>query len=333
MSPRPLPPLVGLHGGWEAREMNHYNTHMASLNKQPRRGKKRNAVPYVVDFERDSDSEEDTEPIEYSQPKVATWPRFILIRSKDKESTASRLHPFLVGKVLQSTIGKPEAKRLRSGELLVEVSSKRHSDALLKVTRIAEVEVDVFPHPFMNSSRGVIRDETLSQLTEEELIQNLKSQGVSNVKRFKGNRDGREIFLLTMVLTFKLPKPPSRIFAGYLYIPVKTYVPYPLRCFQCQRYGHGKAKCRRQACCFRCGDEGHDGTLCMKVAKCVNCGGPHPASSKDCPRWKEEYTIQQIRAEKGVSFPEARRLAGQAQAVGGPAGSFAAAVAKKTCYG
>ena len=326
-SPRPLPPLVGLGGGWDVRVMNHIPFFMATQNKT-RRMRKRVAVPSVINFEKDSDSE-DEEQYESIWPKVETWPRFILIRSKDKTRPASRLHPFLVGKVLQATVGNPEAKRQRTGELLVEVTSRRHSEALLKVRHIGEAEVEVIPHPFMNSCRGVIRDETLSQLSESELIQYLKGQGVSHVKRFKANRDGQEIVLPTMVLTFDLPKPPTRIFAGYLYVPVKTYIPYPLRCFQCQRYGHGKAKCRRAACCFRCGEEGHDGTSCMHVAKCVNCQGPHPASSKDCPRWKEESAIQRIRAEQGISFPEARRLAGQAQAAGGSRGSYAAVASPK----
>ena len=135
--------------------------------------RKRHATPSVLNIECDSDSDDDT-----GKPTISTWPRFILIRSKDKTRPATRIHPFLVGKVLEGAIGKAEAKRLRSGELLVQVGCQRHAEALLKVKRFGDIEVDVFAHPYMNTSRGVIRDETLSQMNDEELTNCLKDQGV-----------------------------------------------------------------------------------------------------------------------------------------------------------
>ena len=42
--------------------------------------------------------------------------------------------------------------------------------------------------------------------------------------------------------------------------------------------------------------------------KCPNCSGPHAAYSKDCPKWIEKNG-QRIKAERGISFTEARKIA------------------------
>nr|KAG5707108.1 hypothetical protein BaRGS_011819 [Batillaria attramentaria] len=47
--------------------------------------------------------------------------------------------------------------------------TKKHSDALLMLTKIGEVEVHVSPHRSLNSSKGVVRDEALAYLSDEEL--------------------------------------------------------------------------------------------------------------------------------------------------------------------
>ena len=60
--------------------------------------------------------------------------------------------------------------------------------------------------------------------------------------------------------------------------------------------------------CAKCG-ESHTEEQCSNPLKCINCGGSHKAFNKECPKWVLEKKVQQIRAEKGCSFPEARKLA------------------------
>nr|KAG5712773.1 hypothetical protein BaRGS_007370 [Batillaria attramentaria] len=50
-----------------------------------------------------------------------------------------------------------------------QTKKKKHSDALLMLTKIGEVEVHVSPHRSLNSSKGVVRDEALAYLSDEEL--------------------------------------------------------------------------------------------------------------------------------------------------------------------
>ncbi|GFX25495.1 hypothetical protein TNCV_1407611 [Trichonephila clavipes] len=58
---------------------------------------------------------------------------------------------------------------------------------------------------------------------------------------------------------------------GNKWIPLLEYIPNPLRCFNCQRYGHSKNVCRGQPTCPRCGEVGHDSNDCGKKERCVNC--------------------------------------------------------------
>jgi len=101
---------------------------------------------------------------------------------------------------------------------------------------------------------------------------------------------------------------------------VDPYIPNPLRCFKCQKFGHSSRFCRNEAVCHRCGGK-HTEEDCNNAAKCINCSGPHGASSRECPVWLREKEVQRVKAEKNISFPQARQIVTQQQSTllrGGP---------------
>ena len=71
---------------------------------------------------------------------------------------------------------------------------------------------------------------------------------------------------------------------------VRKYIPEPLRCYNCQRYGHHQARCQLQAVCAVCSQR-HPTTTCLDrlkkketvTAKCPNCKGKHHAWNLRCP--------------------------------------------------
>jgi len=91
---------------------------------------------------------------------------------------------------------------------------------------------------------------------------------------------------------------------------VEVYIPNPLRCFNCQRFGHGQRNCRKNhPVCSFCGANGHKQEDCKTDTPCcANCSGCHPAHSKECPKWQVEQHVQKITAQHGVSLAEARRM-------------------------
>ena len=90
---------------------------------------------------------------------------------------------------------------------------------------------------------------------------------------------------------------------------MKQYVPRPLRCFKCNRYGHVTGHCRGKLHCSSCGGE-HKYSVCSAAApKCPNCEGGHSANDKICPRYKRETEIQ-IKTEAKLSYADACKAHG-----------------------
>ena len=102
-----------------------------------------------------------------------------------------------------------------------------------------------------------------------------------------------------------------------------------MRCFKCQRFGHGQHACRGRLKCARCGQFDHDSKSCQPDMACINCQGKHCAFSRECPKWKAEKQVQQITVENQLSFPEARRIVETTVAVV-VSKSYAAAAAVST---
>ncbi|GBN67770.1 hypothetical protein AVEN_100168-1 [Araneus ventricosus] len=98
---------------------------------------------------------------------------------------------------------------------------------------------------------------------------------------------------------------PSKVFGN---VVVRTYIPNPLRCFKCQRFGHSKTSCRGTLTCARCAEVGHESTDCTRTEKCVNCKGEHTSFSRNCFAWKQEKEIITTKIKKQISYHEARKL-------------------------
>ncbi|XP_067126078.1 uncharacterized protein [Centruroides vittatus] len=219
-----------------------------------------------------------------SQPKEVSssnQPIYLIVHSTT-EKPMSKCSPFLIQKLFESTIGHlKKIQKLRSGDLLIEAASSQQSAKLLKMTSLGDITVTITPHA---------------------------NQGVTAVRRISIRRDGKLIPTKHLILTFGKPTLPSFVTAGYLRCPVRPYVPNPLRCFKCQRFGHSQTSCRGKSVCAQCGSEGHQSAECTNTPCCVNCKDAHPAYSRKCPAWQREKEIQRVKTVSNIPYPEARRM-------------------------
>ncbi|KAK2701609.1 hypothetical protein QYM36_019749 [Artemia franciscana] len=93
---------------------------------------------------------------------------------------------------------------------------------------------------------------------------------------------------------------------------VKQFIPKPLRCFKCQKFGHNSLNCWGKDTCGICGDN-HAMTACPELNKnrneqkvrCANCNGQHTALSKECQDYKFRAAILKTSVTKGISFKDA----------------------------
>ena len=131
-----------------------------------------------------------------------------------------------------------------------------------------------------------------------------------------------------------MPTPPQHVKCAYTRLPVEDYVPNPMRCFKCQKYGHTMNKCNSQALSGRCGtkEQDHSTRECRGKPQCVNFKGEHPAFSKKCPKFLEEKEIQSLRVKRKISFTEARKIV-RATHAPSTTRSYAAVVSVKKTVG
>ena len=287
-------PLVGLRGGRGAAGDEKFKLNMDNPNKKRSR----------VQDDNDSDQE-------HGQ---STFPRFLLIESTVPDEPLTKLSPFVIQKVLVSVAGSPKSvKKLNSGALLIEVEKPKHAENLLKINRFHLTPAKCSAHGTLNKSGGIIRCPDLAGIPEEEIVSELAGQNVTEARRITVWRDGVKRSTNTIVLTFRTALLPKALKVGYLNVAVDMYIPNPLQCYSCFRFGHHERKCRmavENKLCRRCGEiaNDHDEKTCSKVMKCVNCGGEHMATSRACDHWRKEKEIVTVKHRESLSFPEARKI-------------------------
>ncbi|GBM35026.1 hypothetical protein AVEN_240382-1 [Araneus ventricosus] len=107
-------------------------------------------------------------------------------------------------------------------------------------------------------------------------------------------------------------------------LAMKPYIPNPLRCFKCQRFGHSKLACRGTLACARCGEKNHDSLQCTAQEKCANCKGNHTSYSRSCPSWQFEKEVISVKIKQQIEYPEARKIVKVQAPTGGT--SYSAAI-------
>ena len=70
---------------------------------------------------------------------------------------------------------------------------------------MCNIPIKVSAHTSLNSSKGVIRSRDLEGVSEDEMLDNLSSQGVSAVKRIHIRRNNELVPTNTFILTFCKP--------------------------------------------------------------------------------------------------------------------------------
>ena len=261
----------------------------------------------------DSDSDIDKPNGNTSNP---SFPRFLLIESNLPEQAISSLSPFVIQKCLLSIAGSPKSvKKMKSGALLIEVEKKAHADNLLKLKTFFNIPAKCSAHNTLNTSKGIIRCPDLAGVSEEEIASELADQLVVHVRRMTSYRDSIKIPTNTLVLTFNTAILPRSLKVGYLNVPVDLYIPNPLQCYTCYKYGHHESKCRKtteekvcRRCTALCSEHDADVNECKNTLKCSNCGGEHYSTSRSCLVWKREKEIVTIKCKEGLSFPEAKKI-------------------------
>ena len=99
-------------------------------------------------------------------------PRFLVVKSQEEKRTMTHLSAFVIEKCIQSIVGNPKTiKKLKSGDLLLEVDRRQQVENLLKTTKIFDLKVKISLHHSLNSSKAVIRCPELRPCSDKDIIE------------------------------------------------------------------------------------------------------------------------------------------------------------------
>ena len=253
---------------------------------------------------------------------IRPGPRVLVFTSVDKRLAS--LSPFQRREGCDRLGEIRRCDKLRDGGLEVEFVHERDAKNALNrtsftytvrtggVKREETVNISVTAHRTKNSSKGVINCFDLRDTSDEEIVDGLADHGVTDAYRIKSRREGQMIPTDNIILTFDSTELPAYVTVGYVRVKVRPYVPNPMRCFACQRFGHTKTYCRAKPVCGRCASPQHLSEQCEAASPlCVNCGpnqAPHASFDRSCPAFQKEKEIVALKATNNISFREAREI-------------------------
>lgn len=191
------------------------------------------------------------------------------------------------------------------GRLLVKTKDDTQAGKLLKAQMFGDEECEVERDQRLNQSKGTVHAYDLMDLSDEDIVGWFSEFGVVSAKRFTRKVENHTEKTPTILLTFDKPSCPSRLEFDYITYQVRQHIPNPLICHNCGKYGHIQDRCRTEGVCLTCGGNKHEGT-CVK--KCINCKqSDHACLARQCPVWKKEREICELKVTKDISYAHARR--------------------------
>ena len=236
------------------------------------------------------------------------------IFAKSNHTNLTKINPIRIQNEVNKILGR-QVKISKSGvSLRISCENEAEKKKIRKHKTMCDYEV-IYSDPYIkkqsseNLKKGIIFG--VDPLMDD--IDICEAAGAQTAKRIT-KKIGGEVIATTQVLLSYEHELPSHVFLGWSRHRVAAYIPDPLRCYHCQRYGHKAIHCNGKERCSIC-SESHPVQKCPqmnknkdeKENKCANCKGNHPASYRGCPNYKEAKVITrtQFTAQTKMTYSQA----------------------------
>lgn len=242
------------------------------------------------------------------------------IENPQTRTISKPIHPMILGKFVFQKM--PEYRHCvlgisRLNRLKNRIEFQAASDANKFINEAALVNNDYVAYipQFFTSKTGIIRNfpvdlDIHDLLNPDFCVSSAKVIKAERLNRLVRPKDGSPSFLspsTTIKVTFQ-----SQVLPPYLVIhsvrsPIVPFIPKPIFCHKCLRYGHRSLGCRSKARCPACGED-HGVMVCVKqdTPECIHCKGDHLTTDfKNCSEYKAQESIKELMTLKCYSFQEA----------------------------
>ena len=215
-----------------------------------------------------------------------SWSRYLVFKT-ESELTAAKLENILLTKCPTQEMS---FRSINKKEWLVETTTKMQSETYQSLNNVNGIKVSVERHDKLNSIEGTVilpPNNDCDGLPEEALLLEslkLRYPNVESLKLYEipsKKQNGGKLRIAR--IKFEGQILPSNIKIEGQRRELLPYLPKPLQCKNCSKYGHTHSKCRNPSKCAFCGSEDHKTTWNCGTPKCLNCGQNHHARSKTCP--------------------------------------------------
>lgn len=253
-----------------------------------------------------------------THPPPFTNELIYIMQHSDPNENLKTVSPFLIERVINNAI-KGQLKKLnklKTGLVLIHLDNQDQIPALLSITSLQDqVPVIITPHKTLNFAQGVIRCWEFDGMSDDNIAQDLKEQNVTHVRRLtKSPPTFPSTRPPAFVCQFSNSQLPEYITISSKQYPLALYYRPPLRCYNCQMYGH-RTPCVRPRICPKCAEpheKPDNDAECSRPTKCAVCSADdHDVRSTSCPKFRSELKTIRFATLENVSIPEARKILGK----------------------
>ena len=222
---------------------------------------------------------------------------------------------------MNSYCGELDKIEVVKDSLRLTCTSQDQKEKLMELTNILDLEVRVtLPFSIMksyNSNENIaeLTTKTKSATWKKGVIKTPIDMDIETIKNYSGaiwahrittkiNEHIKETPSVIIAFEETLPE---RVKIGFFAFKVDQYIPKPIRCTKCQRFGHKAKDCKKEETCPRCaGPHAYEHcTMEVNALKCINCGGPHSAAYKGCEKFKSVTAALKSTVVEGISYRDA----------------------------
>lgn len=263
---------------------------------------------------RESDSGNEIYSETNKKRQLSTKKCYIFISSKDINIT--KVNPIRLQKELTDIAGPVERIQLIPNSIKITCNATQ-AGQFKRTKKLLQynIKVDMKEIPG-ETVKGIIHGVHI-EIQDDDFFINQDSQTYKIVKVERLTRLDKTSLnrtpLNSVILHFKGTVLPQKVFVGFLSYNVKQFIPRPLRCYKCQRFGHTALICKSQVRCPTCGGP-HEFKDCnATVRKCCHCAGDHSAAYKGCTKYNEAQKVQEVKTIDKISYSEAVKRIKQTQ--------------------